>query len=191
MSANRPFPSFHRYHTTLSLRELHQLLCELKQAIHNTLSPQQAIECWNDTFTTYLVHCNTITQAILPWGKYFQQVAPSSNPLLTVEEARALRTDTGIFYFYGQTNLAALLDKILQTPLPDEDFITTELTYGYLNDRSGIPKSNSSISSTDNLWCRIANHVCNKQHRYYERYSRLHIIFQPAVPSVLHAICAA
>ena len=97
----------------------------------------------------------------------------------------------GIFYFYGQTNLAALLDKILQTPLPDEDFIATEFTYGYLDDRSGIPKSNSHIPSTDNLFCRIANHMCNKQCRYYERFSGLHIISQPAIPSGLHAIHAA
>ena len=92
------------------------------------LSPQQAVECWNDTLTAYLVHGNTITQAILPWGEYFQQVAPSSNLLLTVEQAGALRTAVDIFYFYGQTNLATLLDEILQTLLPDEDFIATELT---------------------------------------------------------------
>ncbi|KAN0087818.1 hypothetical protein V8E55_006439, partial [Tylopilus felleus] len=119
------------------LHERCRLLCELKQAVHAALSPQQAVECWNDTVTAYLVHGNTITQAILPQGEYFQQVAPSSNSLLTIEEAGALRTAAGIFYFYGQTNLATLLDEILQTPLPDEDFITTELTYGYLDDRSG------------------------------------------------------
>ena len=172
------------------LHELHHLLCELKQAVHAVLLPQQAVKCWNDTLTAYLVHGNTITQAILPWGKYFQQVAPSSNLLLTVEEAGALRMAAGIFYFYGQTDLAILLDEILQTPLPDEDFITTELTYGYLDNRSGIPKSNSTIPSMDNLWCRIANHMRNKQCRYYERYSRPHIIPQPAIPSGLHAIRA-
>ncbi|KAN0073647.1 hypothetical protein V8E55_012124, partial [Tylopilus felleus] len=121
------------------LRELCRLLCKLKQAVHAALLPQQAVKCWNDTLTAYLVHGNTITQAILPRGEYFQQVAPSSNPLLTVEEAGALRTAAGILYFYGQTNLATLLDEILQTPLPNEDFIATELTYGYLDDRSGIP----------------------------------------------------
>ena len=172
------------------LHELCHLLCELKQAMHTTLLPQQAIECWNDTLITYLVHGNMITQAILSWGKYFQQVTPSSNPLLTIEEAGALRMAVGIFYFYGQTNLATLLDEILQNPLPDEDFIATELTYGYLNDRSGNPKSNPTIPSTDNLWCRIANHVRNKQRRYYKRYSGLHIIPQPTVPSGLHAIHA-
>ena len=126
----------------------------------------------------------------LPHGEFFQQFAPTANPLFTVAETGFLRSASGILRFYGQVGVSNLIDNILQTTLPDEDLIATLLTYGHLDDQSEMTLRNNLIKGDSGIYFETAHHLRNKQDRYHEMFGSRCLLPPPVVPSVLQNLRA-
>ena len=116
--------------------------------------------------------------------------ATRNNPLLTVAETGFLRSASGILHFYGQVGVGNLIDNILQTTLPDEDLIATLLTYGHLDDRSGMTLRNNLIKGNGGIYFETAHHLRNKQDCYYDTFGSKLLLPPPVVPSALQSLRA-
>ena len=169
-------------------RSLRQSAVALTHAIHAILTPAQSAECWQELITIYAIHGNTIAPVKLPRGEFIQQIAPTANPLFTIAESGYLRSASGILCFYGQVGIAGLVDLILQTTLPDEDLIATLLTYGHLDDRTGMALHNNLIKGDGAIYCETAHHLRNKQACYYEAFGSKNLLPSPVVPSFLQTL---
>ena len=115
----------------------------LLHTIHAVLTPQQAAECQEDEVYILLLDGTTCTPAYIHRGEFLQQRAPTANPLFTLEEAGFLRSACGLLRFYGKTELAEVVDLILQTPLPDEDVVTQLLHEFHLKDPTSFAGSHT------------------------------------------------
>jgi hypothetical protein len=81
-----------------------------------------------------IVHDSTTGMHIyIHRGQYYQQYAPTANPLFTLQEAGFMWTASGLLHFFSESDLTTLLDQVLQLPLLDKDLITY-LHNNYLED---------------------------------------------------------
>ena len=81
-----------------------------------------------------LLDSTTSAPSYVHRGEFYQQHAPAANPLFNLKEAGFMWSACGIFRFYGDTNLADLIDQTLQLVLPEEDYISQLLHNCHLED---------------------------------------------------------
>ena len=129
-----------------------------------------------------LLDGTTCAPAYVHRGKFLQQRAPTANPLFTLKEAGFLCSACGLLRFYGETELAEVVDLILQTPLPDEDVVTQLLHEFHLEDPTSFA---GSCTGTRGGIIMNANKLHIKQQEFYQRYGDADTVALPHVPPVL------
>ncbi|KAF8439421.1 hypothetical protein L210DRAFT_989452 [Boletus edulis BED1] len=166
------------------LRALCRQMRSVLQSVHAVLTPTQSALCISNDITVYALHGNVLAPVTLHCGEFIQQYTPSANPLFSVDETGFLCSACSVLRFHGQVPLAQTLDVILQTPLPDEDFIGSLLTYSYLDNRAGmIPNNHGGPRPTIKWFCYLANHLRAKQECYYWLHGGGDIVPPPSAPS--------
>ena len=83
---------------------------------------------------------------------------PTVNPLLSIEEAGFIQSACGLLCYYSETELARVVDLILQLPLPDEDLIASLLCWNGLDTEftpSKTPYGSNKTPTTSLVTSRI------------------------------------
>lgn len=123
-----------------------------------------------------------ITPASVYWGEFFQQHAPSANPLFTLKEISFLQSASRMLCFTGEVELADHIDQILQIPLLDKDLITQLLHNFHLDDPNSL--IGCYITKLQSLYHDVyCLHA--KQKDYYWQHDTLEIIMPLFVPQRL------
>jgi hypothetical protein len=172
------------YRLTLPvLRQLRGDALTLIHAIHALLTPHQAAECLEEDIQVLFVDGNTCAEVHLNRGHFFQQRAPSANPLFSIEETGFMRTACGYLRYYGETELARVIDLILQLPLPDEDLVASLLAWHQLD--AEFAPSRTKYDDDNTSTYRLARHLKTKQDAFYHKYGSAEILPPPCVPRSL------
>jgi len=103
-------------------------------AVLAALTPQQATGCLRNDIFIILLDGTTSAPSYVHRGEFYQQRAPAANPLFTLEQVGFMQSACGIFRFYGDTDLADLIDQTLQLALPEKDYISQLLHNCHLED---------------------------------------------------------
>ncbi|KIJ06603.1 hypothetical protein PAXINDRAFT_20210 [Paxillus involutus ATCC 200175] len=118
-------------------RRIRRLHTDLLQATHAVLTPQQSLECQQETIYAILVEGTLNTPVRLIRSAFYQQCAPAANPFFTNDEIAYLRTAVGFLRFYFETSLANTIDLVLQRTVADEDVVHSLLLDFHLDDLAG------------------------------------------------------
>jgi hypothetical protein len=118
-------------------RRIRRLHTDLLQATHAVLTPQQSLECQQETIYAILVEGTLNTPVRLIRSAFYQQCAPAANPFFTNNEIAYLRTAVGFLRFYFETSLANAIDLVLQRTVADEDVVHSLLLDFHLDNLAG------------------------------------------------------
>ena len=110
---------------------------------------------------------------------------PTANPLFSIEETGFVRSACGLLRYYGETELARVVDLILQLPLPDEDLIASLLCWNGLDAEFAPLKTPYDSHKTT---YHLARHLKNKQDGFYHKYGDADMVPLPYVPRSLFQI---
>ncbi|KAH7903305.1 hypothetical protein BJ138DRAFT_1120520 [Hygrophoropsis aurantiaca] len=109
-------------------RAQRSLAIEIITEVTETLTPEQVQQC-RSRYILVLHYDDGIAKFSLPQRvNFYEQRAPSCNPLFLRPEAAFLRSAAGLFRFHNYVDLADEIDDLLQLSLPDEDVRSPTLT---------------------------------------------------------------
>ena len=167
------------------LRKLWADALNLMHVLHLVLTPHWATKCLDDDIQVYFIDGNTCTSVYLNRGEFFQQHAPTVNPLFSIEETRFIWLVCRLLSYYGETKLTRVVDLILQLPLPDEDLIASLLC------RNGLDTEFTPLKTpydSNKTTYHLAHHLKNKQDEFYYKYSDTDMVPPPYIPRSLFQI---
>ncbi|KAF8549718.1 hypothetical protein OG21DRAFT_1525616 [Imleria badia] len=130
----------------------------------------------------YFIDGNNCASVYLNRGQFFQQCAPSANPLYSPEETGFMQSACGLLWLYGETKLARVADLILQLPLPNEALVASLLSWDALDKKFKYSKTKFNSHKT---MFRLVWHLKTKQDEFYHKYGDADIIPPPYVPRTL------
>jgi len=164
------------------LRQFHTDTYSMLHAVLAILTLPQAADCLQEAVTVLFLNGTTFAPASVHWGEFFQQRAPCANPLFTLKEVGFLRSASGTLHFFGEIELADLIDQLLQVPLPDKDLVTQLLHNFHLDD----PESVAGCRTAEPCSLYVDMHrLRSKQEDYYWRYGDADTVTPPNVPKGL------
>ncbi|KAN0078277.1 hypothetical protein V8E55_010334 [Tylopilus felleus] len=163
-------------------RQHHTRAVTLIHSLHVLLILEQSAECTREDIEVMFADSNLCTPVTLHRGKFYQQLTPTANPFYSLTKAGYIHSACGILCFYGETDIARILDEILVMPYPNEDLVATLLTHYHLDNMVGtyiIP--NFSLQQIYD----IAKKTCNKQRRFYSGTRSFILMAPPGVAPLL------